>query len=104
MPVKEFELACQRYEILDEEESKLISDNFAGRLQMSGLSEGQLVMMTNFRKARPKFARMPIHLSNRSHPKNYSSKMRKAERKIEGESTCSRWFFLTCRCWAIVCD
>lgn len=104
MPAKEFDLACQRFEILDEEESKLISDHFAGRLQLSALSEGQLVMMTNFRKTRPKFARMPIHLSTRSNPKNFSSKMRKAERQIEGESLCARWLYWTCGCWSMICD
>lgn len=103
MSAKEFDVACQRAEILSADEQKLVADWFANNGKSSSLNDEQTVMMTRFRQARPKFARMPLHLSNRSSPKNYSSKMRKNERKLDDDGTNS-WLYWFFGCYAFVCD
>lgn len=104
MSAKEFDLACQRVEILSADEQRMVADWFAsGGGKSSALNADQTAMMTRFRKERPKFARMPLHLSDRSCPKNYSPKMRKNERKLVDDGT-SSWLYWFCGCYAFICD
>lgn len=101
MTLKEFDLTCQRCDILDPEEVNLIHDAFKGK--HSNLTTEQSEMLAIFKKPRPKFARMPVHLSDRSNPKNYSKKMRKYEQSFNEDGNNS-WLMWLCGCYAFVCD
>ncbi|XP_053687594.1 BTB/POZ domain-containing protein 6 [Sabethes cyaneus] len=91
MTRKEFENAKDRIELLDPVESKLVEDVLNGK-RLSSLTPEQQSMVANFKKPRPAFAPMPIHLSARSNPKNYPKKMRKAAEEIQTDnrSCCDR--------------
>lgn len=93
MASKEFEESCSRVELLDESEISLIRDEFKGRRGVAAAPE-QRTMLNNFKTKRPPFAHMPIQLSQRSDPKNYSKKMRNFDRD-KGENCCSD-FTLNC--------
>lgn len=117
MTAKEFDATLQRIDILDPEEVQLIHAAFKGKgnggvatggtVQLSQSNQcwtsEQKEMLANFRKIRPKYPRMPVHLSDRSNPKNYSRKMRKHEKTFDEESnnSCLYWF---CGCYAFICD
>lgn len=108
MTIKEFDATLQRVDILDPEEVSLIQAAFKAKTASTPTHQGnytteQKEMMKSFRKVRPKFPRMPVHLSDRSSPKNYSRKMRKHEKSFEEEtnSSCLYWF---CGCYAFICD
>lgn len=83
MKYDEFRKCRERVNLLDPAETQLIEDFFA-RKKNSNLTEEQNLMIQNFKQPRPEFPAMPIHLSERSHPKKYSKKMRKfAQRQSE---------------------
>lgn len=102
MSQKEFESACLRVDLLDPTEVTLILDAFKGK-SPTNLTEPQTEMLAQFKRPRPKYARMPIHMSDRSHPKKYPSKMRKYERTFEEENQCTVLYWLCC-CYAFLCD
>lgn len=91
MTSDEFKKCRNRVSLLDPAEIKLIEMHFAGK-KNTNLTEEQNLMMQNFKRPRPEFAEMPINLSTRSDPKNYSKKMRKFSQKkadeVEGKSCC----------------
>lgn len=104
MTQKEFDQCCQLVDILDPEEITLIREAFKSNKHSSNnLTDDQAQMLAIFKKARPKYARMPVHLSERSHPRNYSRKMRKHERSLDEDSQCSLLYWL-CGCYAFICD
>lgn len=76
MSYEDFKKCRDRVNLLDPAEIQLIEDFFTKK-KNSNLTEEQNIMLENFRKSRPDFAPMPVHLSNRSNPKNYSKKMKK---------------------------
>lgn len=107
MTHKDFDLACQRVEILDPDEVNLIQEAFKTKSSSSSsanVTDEQAQMLTNFRKPRPKYARMPVHLSERSNPKNYPKKMRKYEQSFDEGSQCSVCLYLCCGWYAFICD
>lgn len=81
MSYDDFKKCHERVNLLDEAESQLI-DDFFNKKKNSSLNDEQNEMLQNFKKSRPEFAEMPIHLSTRSNPKNYSKKMRKHAKKL----------------------
>lgn len=82
----EFELACKNIRFLDPAEVALIREAFDGK--KSNLTAEQTNMLNNFRKPRPKYTRMPIYLSARSHPKKYPRRMRRNDRTDTDGSSC----------------
>lgn len=84
MTYDDFKKCRDRVSLLDEAEIQLI-DNFFTKKKNSNLTEEQNEMLQNFKKPRPEFAEMPIHLSTRSHPKNYSKKMKRYAAKLAAE-------------------
>lgn len=82
----EFELACKSIRFLDPAEVTLIREAFDGK--KSNLTAEQTNMLNNFRKPRPKYTRMPIYLSARSHPKKYPRRMRRNDRTESDGSSC----------------
>lgn len=95
----EFELACKNIRFLDPAEITLIREAFDGK--KSNLTTEQTNMLNNFRKPRPKYTRMPIYLSARSHPKKYSRRMRRNDRDDNDGSSC----FLNClAAFVCLCD
>lgn len=85
MTYDDFNKCRNRVSLLDPAEIQLIDDFFTKK-KTSQLTEEQIEMLENFKKPRPLFAGMPIHLSTRSSAKNYSKKMRKyAEKMARGE-------------------
>ncbi|KAG5680521.1 hypothetical protein PVAND_010027 [Polypedilum vanderplanki] len=83
MTYEEFKKCRERINLLDPIEVQLI-ENFFAKKKSSNLTEEQMSMLENFKKPRPEFAPMPIHLSNRSNHKNYPKKMRKyAQKQLE---------------------
>lgn len=94
----EFELACKNIRFLDPAEVTLIREAFDGK--KSNLTAEQTNMLNNFRKPRPKYTRMPIYLSPRSHPKKYSRRMRRNDADSEASSC-----FLDClSAFICLCD
>ena len=92
----EFRACRVHVELLNLDENQLIEDFFNGK-KISGVNQEQNLMLENFKKPRPQYARMPIHLSNRSNPKNYPKKMRNAMMNDEdSEKKCCDSFFLNC--------
>ncbi|CRK97332.1 CLUMA_CG010725, isoform A [Clunio marinus] len=81
---EDFQKCRDRVSLLDPVEIQLIED-FFNKKKASNLTEEQIVMLQNFKKSRPSFPGMPIHLSNRSNPKNYPKKMRKHAQKLAEE-------------------
>lgn len=77
----------------------MIREAFDGKRSI--LTDEQSNMLNDFRKPRPKYARMPIHLSARSHHKNYPRRMRRNDRAENEPSSC----FLDClACFICLCD
>lgn len=96
----EFELACRNIRFLDPAEITLIREAFDGK--KSSLNAEQIIMLNNFRKPRPKYTRMPIYLSARSHPKKYPRRMRQNDRNENSDSTSC---FLNClAAFVCLCD
>ncbi|XP_058061855.1 uncharacterized protein LOC131212121 [Anopheles bellator] len=89
MTRREFEGAKERIELLDPVESQLVGDLITGgkggRKQGANLTPEQQALVLRFQAERPAFALLPIHLSQRSHPRNYPKKMRKAAADAERE-------------------
>ncbi|SPP87597.1 uncharacterized protein LOC117589046 [Drosophila guanche] len=83
MSAAEFRRCCERIELLPPVEISLISDALEGK-KLKNLTDQQTELMEKFRQPRAEYARMPVHLSDRSSPKNYPKKMRRAN---EGRST-----------------
>ncbi|EDW33704.1 GL13271 [Drosophila persimilis] len=83
MSASEFRRCCERIELLPPVEISLISDALEGK-KLRNLTDQQAELMEKFRQPRAEYARMPVHLSDRSSPKNYPKKMRRAN---EGRST-----------------
>lgn len=95
----EFELACKNIRFLDPAEINLIRDAFDGK--KSNLTDEQSNMLNDFRKPRPKYARMPIYLSPRSNPKNYPRRMRRNDRSESDGTSC----FIDClAAFICLCD
>ncbi|XP_023293311.2 uncharacterized protein LOC111676592 isoform X1 [Lucilia cuprina] len=94
MSASEFRKACDRVELLNPLETSLVSDCIEGK-KLKNLTPEQSQLMEKFRTPRPEFAKMPIHLSDRSNPKNYPKKMRRAE-KGSSEESCWENFGLNC--------
>lgn len=84
MTYDDFKRCRDRVSLLDPAEIQLIEDYFNKKKNLH-LTEEQLVMLENFKKPRPTFAAMPIHLSKRSNPKIYPSKMRRYNEKLARE-------------------
>lgn len=84
MTYDDFKKCRDRVSLLDPAEIQLI-DNFFTKKKNSNIPEEQDLMLQNFKQPRPDFAEMPIHLSNRSNPKNYSKRMRKYAQKLAEE-------------------
>ncbi|XP_050096200.1 uncharacterized protein LOC126578048 [Anopheles aquasalis] len=102
MTRQEFDSANERMELLDPVESQLVgellsSGNSKGaRTRLAGNAGGggggdgagnltpeQQALVARFQAPRPAFPMLPIHLSQRSHPRNYPKKMRKAAADAE---------------------
>lgn len=92
MSVRDFTKACERVELLDSAEIALISDALNGK-KLGNLSNEQNIMLEHFKTPRPAYAKLPIHLSDRTNPKNYRKKMRRAERN---DDSCCDSFGLNC--------
>jgi BTB And C-terminal Kelch/BTB/POZ domain len=84
MTFDDFKKCRDRVSLLDEAEIQLITDFFTKK-KNSNTTEEQNLMLQNFKKPRPEFAEMPIHLSARSHAKNYSKKMKRYAAKLAAE-------------------
>lgn len=101
MTARDFEKGLERVELLDSGEVEMVRDalnkgaggaaanNSKSKKSIQAfnqnLSDEQISLLTKFRTPRPAFARMPIHLSDRSNPKNYPKKMRLNEKEELGE-------------------
>lgn len=84
MAYVDFKKCRDRVSLLDPLEGQLIDDFFTKK-RNSNLAEEQNLMLENFKKPRPEYAEMPIHLSNRSNPKTYPKKMRRHAQKLAEE-------------------
>jgi hypothetical protein len=84
MTCDDFKRCRDRVSLLDSAEIQLIDDFFAKK-KNSSITDEQNEMLQQFKKARPEYAEMPIHLSNRSNPKNYPKKMRKYAENLANE-------------------
>uniref|UniRef100_A0A6B2EJT5 BACK domain-containing protein n=1 Tax=Phlebotomus kandelakii TaxID=1109342 RepID=A0A6B2EJT5_9DIPT len=76
MPTKSFDIVFSRVELLDENEKNLVIDVMKNR-RNSSITSDQLKMIDSFKRCRTTRPSMPIHLSERTNPKNYPRKMRK---------------------------
>lgn len=92
MSARDFEKSCDRAELLDSVETKLVRDFIKGK-KNSNLTAEQSELLGNFKKPRPLYAKLPIYLSSRSDPKNYSRKMRNYDNPDKG---CCSNFTLNC--------
>lgn len=98
MTYDDFKKCRDRVSLLDPAEIQLIDDFFTKK-KNSNLTEEQNGMVQNFKKPRPEFAEMPIHLSTRSHPKNYPKKMKRYAEKLargDQEKGCCDGCILNC--------
>lgn len=68
-------------------------------MEIKDLTTEQYQLLKRFQTPRPEFARMPIHLSDRSNPKNYPKRMRRAD-KHENEEDC--WDNAGLNCLAVL--
>lgn len=98
MNINEFRKACDRVELLDPVEVSLVSDAIEGK-KLKNLTPEQSQLLEKFRTPRPEFPKMPIHLSDRTNPKNYPKKMRRAEKGASGEDGC--WSNVGMNCLAV---
>ncbi|XP_054734332.1 uncharacterized protein LOC129241835 [Anastrepha obliqua] len=95
MSMSEFRRACDRVELLDPTEILLVNDAIEGK-KLKNLTPEQSQLLEKFRTPRPEFPKMPIHLSDRTNPKNYPKKMRRAEKGASGEEGCWSNFGMNC--------
>lgn len=101
MTEHQFNTCCQLINLLDEGEISLIRNAFKGKLG-TGITDAQAAQIEIFKKPRPKFARMPVFLSQRTDPKNYPKKMRSYEKTFD--DTVYPWYYCFYGCFAFVCD
>ncbi|KAH8305217.1 hypothetical protein KR018_003409, partial [Drosophila ironensis] len=87
MSPSEFRRCCDRIELLPSTEISLISDALDGK-KLKNLTDQQTELLEKFRQPRAEYARMPVHLSDRSSPKNYPKKMRLAHEGRPTEEGC----------------
>ncbi|KAI8040217.1 hypothetical protein M5D96_006156, partial [Drosophila gunungcola] len=87
MTPSEFRRCCDRLELLPPTEISLISDALDGK-KLKNLTDQQAELLEKFRQPRAEYARMPVHLSDRSSPKNYPRKMRLAHDGRPTEEGC----------------
>ncbi|KAH8266045.1 hypothetical protein KR038_001369 [Drosophila bunnanda] len=87
MTAEEFRTCCSRIELLPPAEIKLIGDALEGK-KLKNLTDQQTELLEKFRQPRAEYARMPVHLSDRSSPKNYPKKMRLAHEGRPTEEGC----------------
>ncbi|EDV41193.2 uncharacterized protein Dana_GF23544 [Drosophila ananassae] len=87
MTPAEFRRCCERIELLPPTEISLISDALEGK-KLKNLTDQQTELLEKFRQPRAEYARMPVHLSDRSSPKNYPKKMRLAHEGRPTEEGC----------------
>lgn len=95
MTFDDFKKCRDRVSLLDPAEVQLIED-FFNKKRNSKLTEEQITMLENFKKPRPPFAEMPIHLSTRSEPKKYQKKMRRYNEKLARDEQDRDKCFLNC--------
>lgn len=101
MSYDDFKKCRDRVSLLDLAEIQLI-DDFFSKKKNSNLTEEQNSMLLNFKKARPDFAPMPLHLSNRSNPSSYPRKMRKYNEKLANGDKGSNWCVNCCAIMACI--
>ncbi|XP_068142043.1 uncharacterized protein axed [Drosophila tropicalis] len=87
MSPAEFRRCCERIELLPPLETSLVSDALEGK-KLKNLTDQQTELLDKFRQPRAEYARMPVHLSDRSSPKNYPKKMRLAHEGRPTEEGC----------------
>ncbi|ALC43236.1 CG8398 [Drosophila busckii] len=87
MTAAEFRSCCERLELLPPLETSLITDVLDGK-KPKNLTDQQADLLEKFRTPRAEYARMPVHLSDRSSPKNYPKKMRLAHEGRPTEEGC----------------
>ncbi|EDW50730.1 GM14792 [Drosophila sechellia] len=87
MTASEFRRCCERLELLPHTEISLITDALEGK-KLKNLTDQQAELLEKFRQPRAEYARMPVHLSDRSSPKNYPKKMRLAHEGRPTEDGC----------------
>uniref|UniRef100_A0A6P4E038 Uncharacterized protein LOC108037595 n=1 Tax=Drosophila rhopaloa TaxID=1041015 RepID=A0A6P4E038_DRORH len=87
MTPSEFRRCCDRLELLPPTEISLITDALEGK-KLKNLTDQQAELLEKFRQPRAEYARMPVHLSDRSSPKNYPKKMRLAHDGRPTEEGC----------------
>ncbi|XP_053664726.1 BTB/POZ domain-containing protein 2 [Anopheles marshallii] len=112
MSRREFDAARERIELLDPAESQLVGDILTGGVRRSAanLTPEQETLVARFRAPRPDFPLLPVQLSARSHPRNYTKKMRKAaadaERERDGpkKGCCNRLLLNCCSVFACIFD
>lgn len=113
MSRREFEAARERLELLDPAELQLVGDALGGlsRTANANLSPEQQALVARFRAPRPDFPLLPVHLSARSHSRNYPKRMRKAAAEAEREqregpkkNCCDRFLLNCCSVFACIFD
>ncbi|XP_030570554.1 uncharacterized protein LOC115769752 isoform X1 [Drosophila novamexicana] len=87
MSASEFRRCCERIELLPQLETSLILEALEGK-KLKNLTAQQSELMEKFRTPRAEYALMPVHLSDRSSPKNYPKKMRLASEGRPTEEGC----------------
>lgn len=101
MSQNDFQRCCDRVELLDPSEIALVNDALNGK-KLINLTIEQNKMLELFKTPRPQYAKLPIYLSDRTNPKNYCKKMRKAEKNPNNsnydnnKSSCCQAFGLNC--------
>lgn len=99
----DFKSACARVELLDDGEIQLMQDYYDGK---KSLNSEQKENIDNFKQPRPKFALMPVYLSERSNPKNYPKRMRKAHKDAHQDQKdrgcCDRMILDCCSVFACI--
>uniref|UniRef100_A0A182Q225 BACK domain-containing protein n=1 Tax=Anopheles farauti TaxID=69004 RepID=A0A182Q225_9DIPT len=113
MARREFDAARERIEMLDPAELQLVGDALGGlsRAANANLTPEQQALVARFRAPRPDFPQLPVHLSTRSHPRNYPKRMRKAAAEAERalregpkKSCCNRFLLNCCSVFACIFD
>ncbi|XP_055688171.1 BTB/POZ domain-containing protein 2 [Lutzomyia longipalpis] len=97
MPTQSLDIVFNRVELLDENEKNLVIDVINNR-RNSSITSDQLKMIDSFRRSRTKRPSMPIHLSDRTQPKNYSRKMRKHPEGTKTKGSCAMYCLSTLIC------
>ncbi|XP_050074853.1 uncharacterized protein LOC126562392 [Anopheles maculipalpis] len=115
MSRRDFEAARERIELLDSTELQLVGDILVAgggmrRSATANLTPEQQSLVERFRAPRPEHPLLPVQLSARSHPRNYSKKMRKAAAEAERERNgpnkgcCNRLLLNCCSVFACIFD